>query len=82
MVFVFLGLEYSTPSFTCIVPDFILFKSRIALQCVNVPPSLTHSFAEGHLVCFQFQAVVGRSTMNTVGHVSLWEDEASFGNMV
>lgn len=31
---------------------------------------------------FQFQAVVDRSTMDSVGQVSLWKDDESFGNMV
>ena len=38
-----------------------------------------HSLVEGHLVFFQFLAIMNKAAMNVVEHVSLWYSGASFG---
>ena len=36
---------------------------------------------EGHLVCFQFLAIMNKAAMNIVEQVALWDGGSSFGFM-
>ena len=40
-----------------------------------------HSFFEGHLGCFQLLAIINKTAMNIVEHVSLLHGGTSTGNM-
>ena len=40
-----------------------------------------HSLDEGHIGCFQVQAIMNYAAMNTVEQMSLWYECASFGYM-
>ena len=58
------------------------FNTWVFLHCVNVSQFLYPPSVEGHLVCFQFLAIMYNAAMNTVEQVSLWQGGVSFQYML
>ena len=65
-------------SFNHLALDFpyIFFNSSVIFYCVSGPAFFTYSSTEGHLVCFQFLAIINRVAMSMLEHMSLQCDEA------
>ena len=50
----------------------------VEFHCVNVPCFLIHSFADGHLRCFQYLAIVNCAAMNIRVHRFFWIGVSGF----
>ena len=83
MVFVFHHLAYFIQH-TILQSIHAVTKGRsssfccIQFHCVNIPEFLIHSFADGHLGCFQYLAIINCSAMNIGVHRFFWIGVSGF----